>query len=495
MRAVYLLIALASAWGQDTGSIEGVVTNSATHTPVANVRVVVDHASGPEPNQPHVAVTDVSGVYRVDQLAPRDYVVTFSANTYVATTSPVVHVSSATVRVNADLSPSATLHGRVLDDEGQPAAEQTVEIYRYRGGQPTTVKSDAEGRFDFPKVSSGMYAVGVRPAPKPKDGTALAPTWSPGVTDRAQAERVIVRPGAEVAGLEIRLRRVPVWTIEGTVSDEAGHALGGIALKLRPADEWQPDEASTVTSGDGAFHFNGVRPGEWRLSASGAGKAGFASVLIDKHDVERVAVRLLPPFALEGVVERDEPRDAEGKRKVSGVSLDPEGGQGKRELAFHQQDGAIRFPKVHPGRYTIFPLGYIPGYYLESVKLGDRDVMSRPVDLSDGAIPFRVIYRNNAGRVRGTVEKCSGSTVVLLPQDEALLDGQFIRTAKCDGSGRFEVGSLKPGEYYAFAFDRVDNSAFTDVTFVRNLRSLAASVHVEAGQAADVDLKVTPWPE
>jgi hypothetical protein len=331
--------------------------------------------------------------------------------------------------------------------------------------------------------------------PKPKDGTALAPTWSPNVTDRAQAERVIVRPGTEVGGIEIRLRRVPVWTIEGTVTDEAGHALGGIAVKLRPLDEWQPDEASTVTSGDGTFRFSGVRPGEWRLSAMGAARGGFAGVVVDKHDVERVAVRLLPPFALEGVVERDEPRDADGKRKVSGVSLVPDGGQGKQELAFHQQDGEIRFPKVQPGRYTIFPLGYIPGYYLESVKLGDREVMSHPVDLTDGAIPFRVIYRNNAGRVRGTVEKCGASTVVLLPQDEALLDDQFIRSAKCDGSGRFEVGSLKPGEYYAFAFDRIDQWAFSDVSFVRNLRPLAASVHVEAGQAADVDLKVTPWPE
>jgi hypothetical protein len=85
--------------------------------------------------------------------------------------------------------------------------------------------------------------------------------------------------------------------------------------------------------------------------------------------------------------------------------------------------------------------------------------------------------------------------VALLPQDESLLDGQYIRTAKCDASGRFEVGSLKPGEYFALAFDRIDSAAFIDVPFVRNLRAAAVLVHVEAGQAADVELKVTPWPE
>jgi len=97
--------------------------------------------------------------------------------------------------------------------------------------------------------------------------------------------------------------------------------------------------------------------------------------------------------------------------------------------------------------------------------------------------------------VRGSVEKAADTTVALVPQDEALLDGQFIRTAKCDNAGRFEVGSLKPGEYYAFAFDRIDRDALTDVTFVRNLRTAAVPVHVEAGKAADVELKVTPWPE
>ena len=180
---------------------------------------------------------------------------------------------------------------------------------------------------------------------------------------------------------------------------------------------------------------------------------------------------------------------------MSGVSLQPVGGQGKAELAFHEQDGSVHFKKVQPGNYVIFPLGFMPGYYLESVKMGDRDVFGKPVDLSDGSVPFRVVYKPNAGRVRGTVEKGWGRTVVLLPQDESMLNGQFIRTAKCDAQGRYEVGSLKPGEYYAFAFDRVDHDALTDVAFVRNLRLSAVAVHVEAGKSTDLEMKVTVWPE
>ena len=494
MRLALLLAVVGAAWGQDQGALEGTVTNAATHAPMANARVIVNGV-GVNQNVERRATTDDAGGYKVEGLAAGDYTCRFEADSFLGITSPVVHVASAGVKVSGELWPAAKLEGRVFDDEGQPAADIAVELYRYRGGRPITARAGHDGRFAFAGAAPGVYALAARPAHKAKDGTALAPTWFPGFAARAQAERVIARPGAEIYGLEIRLRRVPVWSVGGVAVDEENRPLAGVTVRLRPEDEWQPEEASTVSAANGAFRFAAVRPGEWRLAAAGAEREGYASLAVDKHDVDRVSIRLFPPFALEGFIERDEPRDQEGKRKLSGVYLVPEKGEGKQVLAFHNQDGSIRFPRVQPGRYTIFPVGFVPGYYVESVKLGDREVMARPVDLTDGAIPFRVIYRGNAGRVRGSVEKGAGSTVALLPQDESLLDGQFIRTAKCDAGGRFEVGSLKPGEYYAFAFDRVDNEAFTDVTFVRNLRSAAVAVHVDAGQASDVELKVTPWPE
>jgi 5-hydroxyisourate hydrolase-like protein (transthyretin family) len=494
MRSLLALAALAAAWGQERGAIEGTVTNAATHAPISGVRVTIDKAGVNETLELRT-VTVPSGGYKVEGLPAGNYVATFEAVDYVTVSSMVVHVAGATVRVSAELWPAAKVLGRVIDDEGQPAAEVPVELYRYRGGQPIMVKTDADGRFEFPSVEAGVYAVAARPRPKAKEGTALVPTWFPSFTHRGQAERVIVRAGAEIPGVEIRLRRVPVWAVDGIATDEEGRPMSGVAVKLRPADEWQPEQAVTVTGAGGTFRFTGIPAGEWRLAAVGAGREGYAPFVVEQHDVERLAIRLFLPFALAGTIEREEPRDAEGKRKLSGVYLVPERGEGKQVMAFHEQDGGIRFPKVQPGRYTIFPVGYIPGYYVDSVKLGDREVMAVPLDLTNGAIPFRVIYKPNAGRVRGSVEKATGSMVAIIPQDEALLDGQFIRAAKCDAAGRFEVGSLKPGEYYAFAFDRMDREALTDVAFVRNLRSAAVPVHVEAGKAADVELKITPWPE
>jgi Carboxypeptidase regulatory-like domain len=500
MRVACLLASLAACLtAQQTAGITGTVTSAATHAPVAGVCVSVN-LTGAQQTQSCRATTDPTGAYLVSGLDPGGYTVSFTADGFIPATSRSVRVGEGSARVDTVLLPAARLRGRVLDTEAQPAANVAVELYPYRGGRPIPVKTDGEGRFEFPRLAPGVYALLARPAAAPKDGTVLSPAWFPGFADRAQAERIIVRSGAEMAGYEIRLKQAAVFGLRGTVLNEQGKPAGRVLVRLDPTDIWQPFEAQIMSASDGTFEFSAVRPGEWRLHASvplatNEALEGFASVSVDKHDVERVQVRLLPPFSLDGFIDRDEPRDPNGKRKVSGVYLTPVGGDGTQVLALHEQDGSIHFPKVVPGRYIISPVGYIPGYYVESVQLGDRDVFGKPIDLRDGTIPFRVVYKPNAGQVRGNVENCAGSTVALLPEDEALLDGQFIRTAACDANGRYEIGSLRPGDYYAFAFDRVDTSAFEDVTFVRNLRPAAVLVHVEAGHMADADLKVTPWPE
>jgi 5-hydroxyisourate hydrolase-like protein (transthyretin family) len=494
MRLALLLITCALLSGQDTGTVEGTVTNSVTGAPVASVRVTLRRSGAAEGA---TASTDVSGGFRFSGVRAGEIAIRFEADGYISADRNISATLNA-VHCDQKLTPASSIDGRVLDDNGQPAADVTVELYRFHfPGRQATLKTGRDGLFRFSGLPPRSYAIAARPASKPKDGSVLAPTWYPGTTEHAEAERIVAHGGAELTGYEIRLRRTPVWSVQGTVTDEQGKPIAGASIALHPADAFQPDSATATSGPDGTFRFPAVRPGGWQVRGTQAGaNEGYAMVTVDKHDVERVTVRVYPPFMLDGFVEREEPRDPEGKRKVSAVSLLPVGGEGSRELAFHEQDGKVHFPKVQPGRYIIFPLGFKPGYYVDSITLGEQDVFGKPVELMNGATPFRVVYKADAGIVRGTVEDGGGTTVVLLPRDEQmLLDGQFIRTAKCDGQGRFEVGSLRPGDYYAFAFDRVDEDAFEDVGFVRNLRGAAASVHVEAGHATQRELKVTAWPE
>jgi len=111
-------------------------------------------------------------------------------------------------------------------------------------------------------------------------------------------------------------------------------------------------------------------------------------------------------------------------------------------------------------------------------------------------LPLRVVYKSGAGRATGTVERGEGAWVVLVPQDEALRDSdQFIRTARCAAYGKFAIDNLRPGSYYAFAFDRVRKEMLEDVEFVRKIVPRAVRVEVRHGEAANFDLVPQVWPD
>jgi hypothetical protein len=491
-KAVFLIV-VPALYAQ---SIEGVVINSVTRAPVpgASVRIMGDAMGN--------TVTDASGIFRFNSLKPGQYVPMVVAPGLSPSPASIkaIRVTDGPVKVSLELIPLAKVQGRVRFPDGRPAARTQVLLLSRRGGHST--RTDEEGRFTISaSAGPGRHAllVNVPPDAEAVEGEGWAPTYYPNVLERAQATPVILSPG-EVGGFEIRLRSVPVFPIRGVVRDEGGSTAAGVSIRAFSNDANLAAEAQATSDADGVFEFRAMRAGDWRLVAShkrdDVELKGIERVTVARREVEGVQIRLARPFELKGFVEREEPRDQAGKRKVSGVSLMPADGRPDLGvLDFHVQDGNIVLKNVYPGRYEIHPLGYLPGFYLASVKLGDREVIGQQVELSESSPAFRVTYEANAPRVRGQVDKGEGSTVVLISQDEAFMNGQFLRTAVIGADGRFEIGSLRPGEYYALAFDRVDTDALHDPAFVRGLSAGAVKVHVENGETPMIELKVTRWPE
>ncbi len=505
--------------------VEGVVVSSASGAPVPGVSVSLVRTAGGKTT--HRIHTGSQGEFRIEDAAAGEYKVELDKDGFSG--PPWDHPSlkpfrvpglTGTVRLRLEMTPMSTLSGRVLDGEGRPIAGASVELIRRFGSTTYFTGTRAEGEYRFDHLQPGQYLLRawarrrrlLEPAdsrespagPEAAPGEprrAWAPTYLPGVANRDQAEIITARPGLDRAAADIRLMAVPVYEVSGTILDEQGRPAPKASLMLFSADDRSGfPEISTSAEEDGTFQFAGIREGEWFLrTGHRRGTAmlkGYLRFNISRQGEEGLELRLSPPFALTGFVEREEARDGEGKRKATGVTLIPAGPAGERiPTVFHDQAGNFTFPRVYAGRYTVFPLGFVPDYYLASVMLGDREVTGRPVDLAEGAPPLRVVYRPNAGRARGKVEKGAGATVVIAPQDEAFLDTQFTRTAKCGPEGNYEVSSLRPGEYYAFAFDRIDPDALEDVGFFRTLAPLAAKVRIREGEAASLDLRVTPWPE
>ncbi len=493
-KAALLLIAPA-LYAQ---SIEGTVVNSVTRAPVATLTLTF---SGPAT---YTAVTDAAGAFRVASVQPGQYTAKIQTTSSFVPELPLkpFRVGDGPVKLSYEIEPFGRLEGRVFYPDGRPAPRATLWVVLYPRGGAITHTAGEDGRFRIEGLNAGSYllrAEAPRNAPAPQ-GEAWAPTFFPNATDRAAAEPVRVRPGADLGGFDIRLRSAPVYRVRGVVRDESGKPAPRVPVRLAIVERSIGPEQEVQSGEDGSFEFSAVRTGEWLLYADTRENfedlKGFARAIVSRTDLEGIDIRLRRAFPLFGFVDREEPRDASGERKVTAVYLVPAGPQYELGASsFHKQDGNFVIPKVYPGAYFIEPLGFVPGYYLDSVTLGPREVFGQPVEIVDGSQRIRITYKADAPRVRGTVEKGEGAIVALIPEDESLVSDQFIRTAAADRDGRFEVGSLRPGHYYAFAFDRVNRASLRDPIFVRSIAARAERVHVEKGELRSIDLKVMSWPE
>jgi hypothetical protein len=142
------------------------------------------------------------------------------------------------------------------------------------------------------------------------------------------------------------------------------------------------------------------------------------------------------------------------------------------------------FENILPGRYQAIVK---PGLSAQ-IFLGDYDVTGQTFQLTTGGQRLRVVLKTWSGTLRGTVEKCDGATVVLVPQRvEGVAVGQ---TVVCGAGGSFELREVSPGDYYVAAFDHINVLGGPSGEILSLLPSRGKSVTVEERSPANVTLSV-----
>jgi hypothetical protein len=230
-----------------------------------------------------------------------------------------------------------------------------------------------------------------------------------------------------------------------------------------------------------------LAPGTSRTTkGSGLLPYAIASVSVG-HDIDDLQIRFAAPFQWKGVVEWLDSSAPKPEAKVT-VMLATEDhwatGGG------NQSDGALRFDNVFPGQYRIVPPPGVAGnYYLSSLLVGEQEVLGQPVTLFPGSPPLRILYKPNAGTVRGTVDNCERATVVLVPE-HALTDltQDFGRFSSCGSDGNFSIPSVRPGDYVIWALDTAEPKKFTDPEILRKL--IPNAIRAKVDEAATVSVKL-----
>ena len=130
-------------------------------------------------------------------------------------------------------------------------------------------------------------------------------------------------------------------------------------------------------------------------------------------------------------------------------------------------------------------------YYLASIRIAEREVLGETVELTAASPPITILYKADGGGVRGTVEDCGSARVVLVPQERGLQGfNDFIGHAACDAGGHFEISNMRPGEYYAYAFDQ--QPPIKDLAEL--LVNRAVRITVRSGEFSGAALRVTRLP-
>ncbi|MDR3701171.1 MAG: carboxypeptidase-like regulatory domain-containing protein [Candidatus Sulfopaludibacter sp.] len=522
MRILVLAAVPAILFGQATGVVEGTVTNRVTHGGIEGVEVMVQSvASQNGPN--YTGTTDAAGAFHVEGVPDGEYRANFGKPGFVPGDISLmpppapfrVTAADGPVRLQLTLVPVPRLRGRVVDSEGHPIPDAAVQLVHPGGGGRPEAKTGKDGAFELGQLLPAAFMIRAIPPPKlppPKskedEPEIWAPTYYPGVTEQFRAERLVIRAGQERDDCEIVLRAVPVFHVRGRVVDDGGNPVAGATIKLVSPDSldarshaiFEEPEGHATSADDGAFDFARVRPGEWFLMASGkkGGRSlsGVVTGTVSQGDWENVKIRVTVPFTVRGTVERPDARIASTRH--TWVGLIP--GWQTRLMGIHDQSGALEIDDVLPGKYQILLEEPLPGSYLDTVQYGGRDVLGQTVDVTDGSLRLRVVYRTNGGRVQGPVEDCGRGMVVLVPMELALQNSEMIRWGRCNAAGRFDIGDLRPGGYYAAAFDRMNDlelyyGAVVDPALIAKIIEHAAGVAVEAGQTTPLALKLTPWPD
>ena len=497
MKASVLLLCTA-AYGQ---ALLGTITDSVSGAPIAGVTVQIQSSGKPA----LVVSSDATGTFRVDTLAEGSYSVRCIKDGFDPPAQPPpsfsVRAGAEGARLRIQLVPRGKVAGRVLDASGNPVPGAQVELMRssFNGAFLTSGK---DGTFRF-EVPPGIYKLDARPPqdlkpPESASGEKLGwvRTWYPGVTDASAAERITVGPGSEVWGQDVKLAAAQVYRVRGTVYHANGDPAAKQKVQATPMDEIAPRwNLETVSDSDGAYEFPDVHNGDWHISAVADTHQTILraslGVTVAGRDLDKLALRLSAPFSVGVRMVFDPAPGKEGR--VPALVLHPQGGGDAVIVQLSAgSEGRLQLDQVYPGLYRVQPISPGAPYYLASVTMGGRDIFGQYVEFNPGAQPIEVTYKSGGGAVRGNIENCGDAVIVLAPRDAALRQNELVATGRCSTGGHFEIANVRPGDYYAYAFAKVDLGAAAFLASLGDPAVLhrAAVVTVHSKEATSVELQV-----
>jgi len=464
------------------------VVNFATGEPIRKASVRLDSQPKPGGAAHNLATkSDASGRFHFDGVEPGLYYpVGAQRDGYMdpqgryAIPAPFQvaeeqHVSGVVVT----LVPLAVLSGHVQDEDGAPIPSASIAVLRYsyesgrrRLGATAQEQTNDLGEFEILNLAPGRYYLQVAPARRrniPMHTRWMLPeeaypiTFYPNVRQISEATPIDIAPGAHVGNVDFHLRKVPAYHIRGHVAGQTGRQPQTLdQLMVETPGTRYGALYQTGLQAEGSFDIPGVANGSYDVSYAHrqVGKSDTfypaQSIQVADADVNDLVFTDDPKIEVSGTISAEGPRP--DKLNIY-VALEPSnsafsmGGMSAADGSFHI--ASVPMAVCHLDLRSSPP----EGYYVKSIRFGDREVKDSDIDFSNGAdAPLNIVLASDGGAIDGKVQTAdgqpsAGTEVTVARSDEYAGRSDLLKRATTDAAGNFHIKDVAPGDYRVYAWE------------------------------------------
>lgn len=540
VRLLLALLAAAAALEAQTGSIAGVVKETGSGAPLANVSV---WAGGDQTK------TDAQGRFRFISLQPGTVRIFVSDREHgaSATISAVVR-SGEEAQVEAQLKLGGSIAGRVVDSARRPVAGAVVLLLQRRfqfgeivfaPSQSAVTDEHGEYRIDPAPADRRLLVLAKKhlrlnavdaPPPYDRRERVLTPALHADSPDVRGAQTVTVTSRERRSGVDIRLRDTPGYCIEGVVDAEPKDAFVNVTERLSFDSGWTMTPATVRANAEGVFRACGLHPGEYRImagkSAPGASRVdlmsdwasiarAWGSALVLDKDVRGVRLTEHAAVAVEGDAVYDPaPRDSSGRIQI-GVSREfagdgyadstekPTGMSGMIGGMIAgggtAVPGPFRLGRLRSGEWRVEVQRMPPGCYIKSMVYGSQNLLRTLLRMGDGegGERVRLTIACDGGSLTARVDDANGKAVanaiLFLYDPDARTAGEMaltLRRVTVAAGWSAARAAIPPGKYLALAsdIDAASDGYADEVEALWELRGRAKPVEIGARAMAQMSL-------
>ncbi len=543
LAAVLAVVSHGSALPQDAQvSVHGLVVDAATDVPIGNATVELqgEGASG----LPYSVGTSSDGTFVFRRIPPGRYQLSVKRAGFMSRTygerrpagpgeNIEVGMGGPAPGIDIAMMPTAAIAGRVFDAQGQPVANAAVSALRlsFRRGNRSfaevqSTRTDDRGEYRMFWLAPGQYYVSAEPPDFASrslifgrqgsdpiywvryvphrlttylpSAEEAVPVYYPGTFDEESASPIDLAPGSEIRGIDILAAPVKSLTVHGTVvNSQSREVIKGARVTFIGS------RYRTYRTSEDTFEVAGVLPGSYILLAESGDLKGRASVEVRDQDVENVEIPVSPGFRIPGTVV------VAGRTGIDlvpdltrlrvNLRLVPNRGPGPASPVNPSADGSFVLEGATSGDYRIAITPELENAFLQSIRLGDVDVLDFGLHL-DGApaSSLEIVVNTNAATVEGIVlddrgQPVPGVHVAAVPDNPIEGRTDLARNSTTDASGRFRITGIAPGDYSVFAWEDVEDRAWLNAEFMGRYRGLGVPVQIEEGNAFTMQVPVIPF--